>query len=100
MTQVLLTLITSPSLESTITDWLLEQENIAAFTTVQAHGHGNDPESLSLIEQVEGRKKQIMFNIHLDLDLANSTVKDLKRDFKGAKVHYWLAPILDSGKLA
>ena len=69
MNRVLLTIICPPSLERPITDWLLEQDVISGFTSIA----GTTvmvvfPDSLTLIEQVEGRKKQFMFQIHIPSD--------------------------------
>ena len=78
MNRVLLTIICPPSLERPINDWLLEQDVISGFTSMQVHGHGSVPSSLSLIEQVEGRKKQFMFQIHIPSDIQDTVIKDLK----------------------
>ena len=99
MTQILLTLICPPSLEQTVTDWLLEQEDMPGFTSISVYGHGSHPDSLSLIEQVEGRKKQIMFQVHMSSERAETAINDLKKEFTGTKIHYWLTPVLDSGNL-
>ncbi len=98
-TQVLLTLICTPSLERTITDWLLDQEDLAGFTSMKINGHGSDPDSLSLIEQVQGSRKQIMFQIQMTSERAEVVINDLKLDLKGAKIHYWLVPVIDAGQL-
>ena len=100
MNQSLLTLICPPSLERPITDWLLEQENISGFTSIQVHGHGSDPLAFSLIEQVEGRKKQIMFQIHIASKLENIFIDNLKQSFKGTDIHYWLVPVTAAGNLS
>ena len=100
MTQVLLSLTCPPSLERTITDWLLEQEDLTGFTSMHANGHGSDPESLNLIEQVQGSKKQIMFQIHMTSERAKKVITDLKQDLKDANIHYWLIPVLESGNLS
>jgi len=99
-TQVLLTLICPPSLERTITDWLLEQEDIVGFTTLHVHGHGSNPETFNLIEQVEGRKKQIMFQIKMPFERTEVAINDLKQDFNGAKIHYWFVPVIATGNLS
>ncbi len=95
----LCTVIASPSLERPITDWLLEQEIISGFTSLEVHGHGSKPESLSLIEQVEGRKKQIMFQIHMTSDIESVFINNLKQNFNDADIHYWIVPILAAGSL-
>lgn len=100
MNQSLLTIICPPSLERPVTDWLLEQEAISGFTSLQVHGHGSDPLALSLIEQVEGRKKQIMFQVHLSSEIAENVINALKQNFKGADIHYWLVPVTATGNLS
>ena len=99
MTQSLLTLICPPSLEQTINDWLLEREDISGFTSMTVYGHGSNPQTLSLIEQVEGRKKQIMFQVQLSAERADTVINDLKQDFKGTRIHYWLVPVIQAGAL-
>lgn len=100
MSQSLLTLIFPPSLERPVTDWLLEREDVFGFTSMQNYGHGSEPATFSLIEQVEGRKKQIMFQIHVASEIAEVVINDLKQDFKGVKIHYWLVPVITSGNLS
>ncbi len=100
MTESLLTLICSPSLERPLIDWLLEKDDIQGFTSSHAYGHGSDPDKLSLREQVEGRKKQVVINIHMDSESAMLVINDLRKDFKGAKIHYWLVPVIASGNLS
>jgi hypothetical protein len=99
MNQSLLTLICSPSLERPISNWLLEHEKISGFTTKHAYGHGSKPDTLNLIEQVEGRKKQIVFQIHVTSEIAEAIINDLKEDFKGTDIHYWLVPVIAAGRL-
>ena len=99
MNQSLLTLICPPSLERPITNWLLEHENISGFTSKQVYGHGSEPHTLNLIEQVEGRKKQIMFQTHLSSEIAEVIINDLKQNFKGTDIHYWLVPVIAAGDL-
>ncbi len=100
MNQSLLTLICPPSLERPITDWLLEQEVVSGFTSLKVYGHGSDPLTLNLVEQVEGRKKQIMFQLHLTPEIVDVVINDLKHDFKGTDIHYWSTPIITSGNLS
>ena len=99
MTETLLTIICPPSLEQNVTDWLLEREDIFGFTSMTTYGHGSDPQTLSLIEQVEGRKKQVMFQIQISSEKSNAAIKDLKQEFKGTRIHFWLVPVIESGSL-
>jgi len=98
MNQTLLTLVCAPSIERIVVDWLLEQSEITGFTSLEAYGHGSDPEKLNVTEQVEGRKKQVVFHIHMELDSAHKSIQRLKEDLKGTGIHYWLAPMIDAGR--
>lgn len=99
MNQALLIFVCPPSIERTVVDYLMEQPDIAGFTSSEAFGHGSDPQKLNLIEQVEGRKKQILFQVHMELECAKMTINRLKEDLKGTDVHYWLVPIIETGCL-
>jgi hypothetical protein len=99
MSQTLLTIISSTSLERPLIDWFLQKEEALGFTSVSTYGHGSEPDSLTLIEQVEGRKKQIMLQIQMPLAKANIIIHDLKIDFNKAEIHYWLVPIIQAGKI-
>lgn len=99
MTPTLLTLICSPSLERPITDWLLDDDLVQGFTSLLVYGHGSHPNTLTLIEQVEGRKKQTMFQIHLPPNASEQLIDRLRNDFRGAKIYYWLHPVISGGPL-
>ncbi len=99
MSESLLTLVCPPSLERSVSDWLLEYENISGFTSMHAHGHGSDPRIFSLLEQVEGRKKQIIFQIHMSTSTSEKMLTELRNSFKGTDIHYWLLPVTESGHL-
>lgn len=100
MSQSLLTLVCPSSLERPITNWLFEQEMISGFTSTPAYGHGSDPATLSLAEQIEGRKKQFMFQILLSSEISEEVIALLKQEFKETDIHYWSSPITKSGSLA
>ena len=100
MSQSLITLICSPSLERPVTDWLLEHENSSGFTSIQAYGHGSDPATFTLIEQVEGRKEQVIFQIHIASNQENDFIKYLKENFIGTNIHYWVVPLTAVGNLS
>ena len=99
MSKMLLILICPPLLERAIVDWLLEQESTADFSSATIHRHGSDPEKLSLLEQVEGRKKQIKFEIQMDSSNAEVTIKQLKEDLHGSDINYWLMPVIEAGQV-
>jgi hypothetical protein len=97
--QYLLTLTVAPAIEENLVDWLLENQGQIGFSSVQVNGHSSHPEGLSLAEQVAGRQKQVRFQIHLDAERVSSLLTQLRRDFPGAGLHYWVSPILDCGRI-
>lgn len=99
MSEALLTIICSPALEDVLTHWLLSQENIPGFTSSKTFGHSSDTKNLTLNEQVEGRQQTVMFQIHMDTDMADTMVNLLKAEFGDAHIHYWLTPVISSGNL-
>ncbi|MCB1874781.1 MAG: DUF3240 family protein [Chromatiales bacterium] len=97
--QVLLVLLVGPALEETLVDWLLLQQGLSGFTTAAASGHGSAQETLTLAEQVTGRSRRVMFHLHLDKAQAQSMLDQLRQEFSGAGLHYWMVPLLAAGHL-
>lgn len=97
--QYLITLTISPALEETLVDWLLQFETRAGFTSFPVNGHSGRQESLTLAEQVAGRRKQVRFQMHLSSSELPQFITQLKQDFEGVGLHYWVSPVLESGHL-
>ena len=97
--QVLLSLVISPQVEDAVVDWLLEQEEIGGFTSLQVSGHGTSTHAMNLAEQVAGRRRQVMFQTYLPDADAVTLVKGLEEAFAGSGMHYWLTPVITSGHL-
>ncbi len=95
---MLLTIIAPPKMEEPLVDWLLMQSDIKGFTSQLAHGHGSGHE-MSLAEQVSGRRRQVTFWIELEKIKAESILVDLKQNFLGTGLHYWLLPLSESGSV-
>lgn len=92
--QRVLALVTvSPNLEELVIDVLLTHESTSAFTSVAAHGHGGTHTSLSLAEQVAGRKKQVQFQIELMEDEAIALISKLEDAIPGRDFHCCLIAI-------
>jgi len=98
MNRCILSLIALPAMEDELIDWLLSKQEISGFTSQSANGHGSN-HAMSLAEQVAGRRKQIAFLIELDQPLADNIIRELKNDFSGTGLHYWLSPLLKSGTI-
>lgn len=95
----LLILITPPSLEETLVDWLLETAPEYGFSTFPINGHSSRHEGLTLAEQVSGRKRQVRFELHVPTAELTRLVEGLKTDFAGTGLHYWVTPVLAYGRV-
>lgn len=99
MEQCLLALIVTPSIENAVVDWLLEQNDITGFTSMPTNGHGVSSHSMTTAEQVVGRQKQIMFQMHLPEPVAREILLLAQQSFSGSGMHYWLSPVMASGHI-
>lgn len=98
-TKVLLSLVVSPMIEDAMVDQLLEHEAVSGFTSYPINGHGASIHSLTPAEQVSGRQRQILFQTYLVSDQVDGVIKQLKEEFSGSGIHYWVVPLLDSGRI-
>ncbi len=99
MKQCLFTLVTSPSMEEALIDWILEQPEISGFSTLEIYGHGSRDSVLSLLEQVSGRQKRVQFIIHTDTEIANKLTLQLKQEFGGSNLYYHITPVIEAGHI-
>lgn len=95
----LLVLTVTPELEEAIVDWLLSRECPTGFSSAPVNGHSTDQTHLTVAEQVRGSRRQVQFQIQVPRETARSCLQDLRRDFAGAGMHYWLLPLLEGGHL-
>lgn len=93
----LFNLVVTPEVEDAVTDWLLEREEVAGFSSHPIAGHGSSVHAMSLAEQVAGKRRQILFQLYLPLAQAHAVLAAIKQDFTGSGMHFWLLPVLDSG---
>lgn len=96
----LLNLVVSPEVESPVTDWLLSQSSVSGFSSLLIAGHGSSEHAMSLAEQVAGKRRQVLFQLHMPCTDARELLALIKSEFSGSGVHYWLQPVLESGHLA
>ena len=94
----LLVLIAPPQLEEPLVDFLLENDGFSGFSAQKVDGspaHG----TLTLAEQVTGRKKQVMFQVHAGRNEVHGLVAQLRETFRGAGLHYWITPVIEAGPI-
>lgn len=95
----LLTLISAPSMEETLIDWLLTQEEISGFSSTEIYGHGSRSMHLSLLEQVTGRQKRIQFLVHTQNDIARRLIAELEQKYPNTGLHYLVTPVIEAGQI-
>ena len=96
---VLLTLVVAPEQAEVMIDWLLDHPAVRGFSSQDGSGHGSDPRRLNMEEQVVGRRPRVFFTLLLPAASAQDLLGQLHSDFAGCEVHFWLTPVLDSGRL-
>lgn len=95
-----LVIINAPlSLEEILIDCLLTLESEHGFCSFPVNVHHHENIGLSLAEQVSGRQKQICFQIHIDQEGATMLLNRLKAEFNGARIQYWIVPLIESGEI-
>lgn len=96
--QALLTLIVPPSLRHQIIDHLLQFEE-QGFLSLSVAGHSTNHESLNVAEQIAGREQRLMLQTHGKPDQLQAVLASLLAEFSDAAIHFWIAPLLQAGRL-
>jgi hypothetical protein len=90
----LLILIVDQELEDTIVDLLLTRAEISTFTQQEVRSFSRDHANFSVVEQVTGRQRRLMFQVRTSEHTAGGLLRDLRRDLPGAEIESWLMPLL------
>lgn len=99
MSDCLLHLICSPKVEDALAEWLLERPDVPGFSSLPISGHGSSEHSMSLAEQVAGRSRRVLFLIELPEQDARALIEKLSEVFSGSGLHFWLSPVIASGRI-
>ena len=95
--EYLITLNVPPGLEEAVVDCLLTFETEGGFSSYAVNAHDHRNEGLSLAEQVSGRQKIIRFQMYIPESDLQALLDQLKREFSGAGMHYWVIPVVETG---
>ena len=95
--EYLVTLNVPPSLEEAMVDSLLMLEQELGFSSFTVNSHHHENKGLSLAEQVTGRQKQLRFQMYIDKSALDILITQLKQEFSGSGIQYWVLPIIDNG---
>lgn len=97
--QSLLYLIAPTEVESLLVDWLIESEFVRGFSSIPMSGHGGDNVAMSIAEQVEGRRWQVLYIVRLSQADLDMLIQALQKEMAHIGIEYWVAPITDHGKI-
>ncbi len=95
---VMLVLNIAPELEEDLIDYLLGIEQVDGFTSYQVYGHG-EHHSLSVTEQVAGRRKRVQYEIFLDTSVISALLAGLVKAV-GKDIVYWEQTLQNFGRVA
>jgi hypothetical protein len=99
MSESLLHLIVPTSVEDALTEWLLERDDVPGFSSLPVSGHGSSEHSMSLAEQVAGRSRRVLFLVQLTEPVVERLLQELRGDFAGTGLHWWVLPVIAAGRL-
>lgn len=100
MTDTCLTLLCHAELEERVLDALLLTPQLSVFTSVPASVHGLDHDRLDDAERVRGRASGVQVQALLPEQSARELIDTLLREFAGARLRYWLTPVIAAGASA
>lgn len=95
----LVTINVPTSLEEAMVDCLLSFENAQGFSSFQVGAYNHRHQGLSLEEQVYGRQRKICFQMYADKKKLAILLTQLKADFSGAGLQYWVLPVVEQGEI-
>jgi len=95
--EYLVTLGVPPSLEEAVVDCLLTLESEHGFSSFPVYSHDHRNIGLSLAEQVTGRQKKVRFQMYVPEERLTALLDQLKSEFAGAGIRYWVMPVVDGG---
>ncbi len=95
-----LTIVFPKVLEEELIDLLLEHpEWVGGFTITQVEGKGRTVRLSGVVEEVRGRARRVQIQTLLDCESARALVAHLRCVLPNPEVAYWLAPIVEFGRL-
>jgi hypothetical protein len=95
---VCLTVIAARSLREELFDYLSEQRDlVSGFTASDGTGHGPAVRLQTSAEQVKGHADEVLVRTILEREDAARLLARLKTAFAGARLVYWIMPVMEFG---
>lgn len=95
----LLTLICPPELDERLLDRLLVAYPAELFTSRPVACHGGAHHTFDPAEQVLGRRQAVQVQILLPTADVSRLLADLRDEFTGVGLRYWMHPLAAAGEL-
>lgn len=95
--EYLITLNVPPALEGMVVDHLLTLEFERGFSGFPVYAHHHQNQGLSIAEQVTGRQKRICFQMYVANEDLPKLLLQLRENFLGSGIQYWVIPVLENG---
>lgn len=99
MSNLCLTLLCPPTIEEKLLDLLLMSTIPVIFTSILTAAHGLSIERLSQTEQVLGRALSTQIQVILAATDKTALIEDIRGQFAGAGLHYWITPVVEAGEI-
>ncbi len=99
MSDYSLSILCPPSVEERLLDALMVIDGIDVFTTTPTYLHGLQQRATAM-EQVTGRRRATLIYVLVSQPVLERVRESLRRDFVGAGLRYWIAPLMDVQELA
>ena len=96
---VLLRVNIPPTLEEDFLDALLSDERIPGYQCYPTTGHGQVG-SMTLTEQVAGRRNRIQFEVVLAQELVEPVLEGLRAALPIRDIIWWAVPVAASGRFS
>jgi hypothetical protein len=95
---VCLTVIAARALREELFDYLSEQRDlVSGFTASDGAGHGPAVRLQTSAEQVKGHADEVLVRTILESQDAARLLARLKTAFAGARLVYWITPVMEFG---
>ena len=94
-----LTVVTPVLLEESLVDWIFDHVEDPVFFSGPVNGYSAIQATLTIGEQVSGRKKYIRFEVPVPEKQMEEIVAKLRVDFPDPAIWYWVVAPGSSGNL-
>ncbi len=96
---ICLTLLCSPEIEENVLDTLLMSPYASIFTSAPTAAHGLAFAKLNATEHVLGRASAVQIQLIFPDSHQAQLLAQLKQQFAGAGMRYWLYPVAEAGEI-